>query len=325
MPLHSKQNKEGNTAQPVVGRFAPSPTGRMHAGNIYASLLAWLIAKAQGGRIVLRIEDLDKDRSRDSFIAQVQRDYEMLGLTWDEGPYFQHDKDEAYQHAFDVLADKCGVYPCFCSRADLKAAASAPHLGEKNVYTGTCRFLTDAQRAEKLKEKHPSYRVIVPDKVYAFDDAIQGSYSQNLMQQCGDFLIRRADALFAYQLAVIVDDAAQGINSVVRGYDLITSSPQQMFLLEQLGHAAPVYAHVPLFVNSQGKRLSKRDKDASLEQMLETYKSVPALLGHIAYVGKIIDEDVPATAEELLSSFDCMQFAHRVQTEVGTLQPIVWG
>ena len=310
--------------RPVVGRFAPSPTGRMHAGNIYASLLAWLIAKSQNGKMVLRIEDLDRDRSRVEFIDRVQADYEMLGLTWDDGPYYQNDREEAYQHAYELLAQRCGVYPCFCSRADLKAAASAPHLGDKNVYPGTCRNLTPEQQLEKGKEKHPSFRLIVPDKTYAFHDAIQGDFSQNLALQCGDFLIRRADGMFAYQLAVTVDDAAQGVTSVTRGYDLITSSPQQMFLLEQLGHAAPNYAHVPLFVNEQGRRLSKRDKDASLQEMLATYRSSAALLGHIAFIGKVIDADEPATPEELLSSFGLERFAKRVREEIGILQPIVW-
>ena len=296
----------------------------MHAGNIYASLLAWLIAKSQGGKIVLRIEELDRERSRDYFGDQAMRDYEMLGLTWDAGPYYQQGRNDAYQQAFDVLARRCGVYPCYCSRADLKALSSAPHAGEKNVYPGICRTLTPLQRAQRAKEKNPSYRVIVPDETMAFDDLIQGHFQQNLATQCGDFLIRRADGMFAYQLAVTVDDAAQGINSVVRGYDLITSSPQQMFVLKQLGCASPVYAHVPLFINNQGKRLSKRDKSASLQEMLETFKSVPALLGHIAFIGKVIDADEPVMPEELLADFDLGRFARRIQNEVGIMHPITW-
>ncbi len=307
----------------MVGRLAPSPTGRMHAGNIYASLLAWLIARLQGGEVVLRIEDLDRDRSRLEFVEQVQRDYEMLGLCWQRGPYFQHDRDEAYQEAYELLEKRCGVYPCYCSRADLRVA-SAPHVGERGVYAGTCRYLTPQQRAEKSLIKDPSYRLIVPAITLSFEDQIQGHFSQNLASECGDFLIRRADGMFAYQLAVVVDDAAQGVNSVVRGYDLITSSPQQMFILRQMGFEPPAYAHVPLIVNERGKRLSKRDKDASLECMLETFGSVEALLGHIAFIGKIIDRDEAVSAEDLLQSFNLERYAQRVREEVGILEPLVW-
>ena len=310
--------------RPVVGRFAPSPTGRMHAGNIYASLVCWLIAKSQGGSITLRIEDLDRDRSRSEYAQQIMRDYEMLGLTWDNGPYYQHNRDTAYLEAFKKLQRSCGVYPCFCSRADLKALSSAPHLGEKSVYPGICRNLSMQQRAEKALYKNPSYRVIVPSEEIAFTDGIQGEFSQNLATQCGDFLIRRADGMFAYQLAVTVDDAAQGISLVVRGYDLITSTPQQIFILQQLGYPHPTYAHVPLFVNEQGKRLSKRDKSASLEHMLETYGSSAAALGHIAFVGKLTEYNEPATAQDLLSQFSLERYVSRVQDEVGALQPIVF-
>ena len=144
----------------IKGRFAPSPTGRMHAGNIFSALMAWLVAKSQGGTMVLRIEDLDRERSKPRFIDAVQRDFETLGLTWDEGPYFQHDRDDAYQAAFDTLVDKGLVYPCFCTRADLHAA-SAPHHGEKLVYPGTCRNLTPQQRMERAVSRKPAMRLRV--------------------------------------------------------------------------------------------------------------------------------------------------------------------
>ena len=322
MPNTTGQKLNGEA--PVVGRFAPSPTGRMHAGNIYASLLTWLIVKAHKGKVVLRIEDLDKERSRASFVEQVQRDYILLGLTWDKGPYFQQGREEAYQQAFDRLQQTCKVYPCFCSRADLQMLSAAPHFGEKRIYPGTCRYLTHEQQREKAQSKNPSFRIEVPNETFGFRDLIQGDFSQNLAHECGDFLLRRADNLFAYQLAVCVDDAAQGINLVVRGYDLITSTPQQMFLLKQLGCAAPEYAHVPLLVNKGGKRLSKRDKDASLQEMLAQYRSPHALLGHIAYVGKIIDVDEPATPTELLAAFDFGRFVARIQRAVGVCTPLIW-
>ena len=205
-----------SSSAPVVGRFAPSPTGRMHAGNVFAALTAWLVAKSQGGRIVLRIEDLDAERSKPVYIDAVQRDLEALGLTWDEGPYFQHDRTEAYRAAYDELRERGLVYPCFCTRADLHAA-SAPHRGEKPVYPGTCRHLSDGERAARAQQRMPAQRLIVPDREVAFVDQVQGSYAQNLAADCGDFLVQRSDGAFAYQLAVVVDDAAQGVTGHIAG------------------------------------------------------------------------------------------------------------
>ena len=167
-------------ATPVVGRFAPSPTGRMHAGNIYAALIAWLVAKSQGGHMVLRIEDLDRERSKAAYIDQIQRDFETLGLFWDEGPYFQHDRDEAYAEAFGRLEARGLLYPCFCTRADLHAA-SAPHRGEKLVYAGTCRHLSAEEvEARRAAGRTPGWRVAVDGRTIAFEDLVQGSYAQKL-------------------------------------------------------------------------------------------------------------------------------------------------
>ncbi|HIS40792.1 MAG TPA: tRNA glutamyl-Q(34) synthetase GluQRS [Candidatus Aphodovivens avistercoris] len=288
--------------RPVVGRFAPSPTGRMHAGNIFASLMAWLVVKSQGGRMVLRIEDLDRQRSKPQFIDGVQRDLEMLGLTWDAGPFFQHDRDEAYQAAFDKLEAQGLVYPCFCTRADLHAA-SAPHRGEKLVYPGTCRALSEAERARRAAERTPALRLSVPARTFALNDQVQGPYQQDLAQDCGDFLIRRSDGAFAYQLAVVVDDAAQGITSVVRGVDLLCSTPQQLYLQELLGFEHPAYAHVPLLVAERDRRLSKRDRDASLEELLARFGTPAAIIGHIAWLTGLAEADEPRTPEELLERF----------------------
>ena len=258
-------------ATPVVGRFAPSPTGRMHAGNIYAALIAWLVAKSQGGRMVLRIEDLDRERSKAAYIDQIQRDFETLGLFWDEGPYFQHDRDEAYAEAFGRLEARGLLYPCFCTRADLHAA-SAPHRGEKLVYAGTCRHLSAAEvEARRAAGRTPGWRVAVDSRTIAFEDLVQGTYAQKLDRDCGDFLIRRSDGAFAYQLAVVVDDAAQGVNSVVRGVDLLCSTPQQRYLQDLLG--------LPR-----------------------------AVIGHIAAVAGLVPEEAPATPEELLKDFSLERF-----------------
>lgn len=275
----------------------------MHAGNIFAALVAWLVAKSQGGKIVLRIEDLDAERSKPQFIEAAQRDFELLGLTWDEGPFFQHDRDEAYQVAFDSLVDRGLVYPCFCSRADLHAA-SAPHRGEKPVYPGTCRSLSEEERELRAQTRNPAQRLIVPDREISFVDQVQGPYRQRLSTECGDFLVRRSDGAFAYQLAVVVDDAEQGVNSVVRGVDLLCSTPQQIYLQELLGLPHPAYAHVPLIVGEPDRRLSKRDHDASLDALLERFKTPEGVVGHIAGLTGLAPTEDPATPEELLGVFD---------------------
>ena len=295
---------------PVVGRFAPSPTGRMHAGNVFSALAAWLVAKSQGGRIVLRIEDLDAERSKPQYVDAVQRDFEALGLTWDEGPYFQHDRTEAYRAAFDELRERGLVYPCFCTRADLHAA-SAPHRGEKPVYPGTCRSLSEGECARRAAERTPAQRLVVPDAAVAFDDLVQGRYEQNLATDCGDFLVQRSDGAFAYQLAVVVDDAAQGVNSVVRGVDLLCSTPQQIHLQTLLGLPHPVYAHIPLLVAERDRRLSKRDRDAALDALLARFKTPAGVVGHIAGITGLAPTCDPATPEELLAGFDAATFGAR--------------
>ena len=282
----------------------------MHAGNIFAALMAWLVAKSQGGRMVLRIEDLDAQRSKRSFIDEVQADLEMLGLTWDEGPFFQHGREEAYRAAYEELRSRGLLYPCFCSRADLHAA-SAPHRGEKLVYPGACRHLTIEQQEERALKKDPATRLIVPHRFYSLVDLIQGPYGQMLDEDCGDFLVRRSDGVFAYELAVVVDDAEQGVTSVVRGMDLLCSTPQQLYLQDLLGCPHPVYAHVPLLVAERDRRLSKRDRDASLEELLERFESPEGVVGHIAWLTGIADADEPVSPEQLLKSFDLKKSVSR--------------
>lgn len=292
----------------VVGRFAPSPTGRMHAGNIFAALVSWLIVKSRDGRMVLRIEDLDVDRSKATYIDQLQRDFESLGLTWDEGPFYQSNRNDAYEQAYAKLLDQGLVYPCFCTRADLHAA-SAPHRGEKLVYAGTCRNLDEDEVKRRSQDRKPAFRLKVPDKEYALVDLVQGPYEQNLERECGDFIVRRSDGLFAYQLAVVVDDAAQGINCIVRGMDLLCSTPQQMYLQDVLSLPHCEYAHVPLIVGERDRRLSKRDRDASLEELLATYKTPEAVIGHIAGITGLAETTDPVSCEELLGAFDPQSLA----------------
>ena len=296
-------------SKPPVGRFAPSPTGAMHAGNIFAALNAWLLAKSQGGSIVLRIEDLDAERSKAEYAEKVMRDFEALGLHWDAGPFYQSDREEAYAEAFKRIEDSGLAYKCYCSRAEANAQ-SAPHgLGEKPVYSGRCRSL-DSDEAASLEAKlhqegrAPSMRIAVPPDWIPFDDIYQGRFEQKLDEECGDFIVKRSDGGFAYQLAVVVDDAEQGIDLVARGYDLLVSTPQQIYLQRILGLDEPQYAHFPLFCAPDGRRLAKRNKDASFDALLTELGSPEAVLGHIAYIGGLQPEDAPVTPEELLPHFD---------------------
>ena len=290
----------------VVGRLAPTPSAGLHIGNIFSCLVAWLAARSRGGEVVLRIEDVDRARCRREYVDAILRDLETLGITWDNTKVmFQSERTAAYDAAFARLDALGDVYPCFCSRADLHAA-SAPHAGEHYVYAGTCRYLTDEQRAERSAIRPPAYRLAVPSKTMEIDDKIQGRYSQDLALGCGDFIIRRSDGVYSYQLAVVVDDLAQGVNQVVRGYDLLESAPQQDYLRCLIDPDAPLisYAHVPLLLDEKGRRLSKRDRDMGLEGLLEHFGDVPHLLGHLAEITGLQPDDTPVTAEDLVPAFD---------------------
>ncbi|MBQ7566904.1 MAG: tRNA glutamyl-Q(34) synthetase GluQRS [Oscillospiraceae bacterium] len=283
---------------PVRGRFAPSPSGRMHLGNVFSALLAWLSVRSRDGTMLLRIEDLDRERCRPEYAAQIKRDLKTLGLDWDEEQPRQSTRDEAYLEQFRTLGAL--VYPCYCSRSEL-LAASAPHAADgRAVYPGTCRDLTPEQRAQK--EKAPSWRVRVPDRVIAVDDLLQGRYEENLEKACGDFIVRRADGVYAYQLAVVTDDAAGGVTEVTRGVDLLSSAPRQRYLQELLGFPQVTYCHVPLLTDASGRRLSKRDGDLDLGALLDRM-TVPELLGHLAFAAGLLEKYEPATARELIPVF----------------------
>ena len=294
-----------------VGRFAPSPSGRLHLGNLACSLLAWLSAKSQGGSIVLRIEDLDAARCPRIYADQLEEDLRWLGLVWDEGgsdggphgPYYQSECAGIYTESYRKLEEMGLVYPCFCSRAQLHAA-SAPHTSDGNVvYPGTCRNLTPAQIAEKSRTKAPAWRIKVPDEEIAFTDLCMGEHRENLLTGCGDFYLRRADGVFAYQLAVVVDDARMGVTQVVRGSDLLSSTARQIYLYRLLGLTPPSFAHCPLLLDAQGRRLSKRDGDQSLEHLRGRY-TAPESIGKLAYLYGLQDRPEPRTPESLLPDFD---------------------
>lgn len=294
----------------VVGRLAPSPSGEMHLGNAFSALLAWLSARSQGGRVLLRLEDLDKPRCPAAYAHGVMEDFRWLGLDWDNEPVWQSRRDEWYEECLGRLAARGLLYPCFCTRRQLHATpvpapteASAPH-GKSPVYAGTCRALTSAQQAQRRAEgRKEAVRVRVPDEVWSFSDGHFGPYAENLAESCGDFILRRSDGLYAYQLAVVADDGAMGVNEIVRGRDLLPATPQQLWLQEMLGFPHPHYAHVPLLVAPDGRRLSKREGDLSLKQ-LSKRMSPKELVGKLAVSAGILDHFAPISPEELIDEFD---------------------
>ena len=293
----------------LVGRFAPTPSGGLHLGNLFSFLIAFLLAKKSGGEILLRIEDLDPARTKLEYANAIMRDLEGFGFSWDKPPVFQSSRTEAYLDALTKLQAKGLTYPCFCSRADLHAA-NAPHFGEEYVYAGTCRNLTQEEIELKRAVRQPATRVMVDGASCSFNDVFQGSKTYRLEECSGDFIIRRSDGVFAYQLAVVVDDADMGVSSVVRGLDLLTSTPRQMYLQDVLGFTHPSYAHVPLLVDGLGRRLSKRDGDTDVRKLLNERK-VPSekILGSLAFAAGIIDEDEPCSLEELVREADLMKLA----------------
>lgn len=288
--------------RPVRGRFAPSPSGRMHLGNLWSCLLAWLSARSSGGSMVLRLEDLDTDRCRPEYCDQVMRDLEWLGLDWDNEPVYQSRRSEIYRDFFDRLDAQGLIYPCYCTRAE-RLAASAPHRSDGvALYDGRCRRLTPEEAADLARTRHPAWRVSVPQEELAFTDLCQGLYRQRLDLECGDFILRRSDGVYAYQLAVVADDALMGVTQVVRGSDLLDSTPRQLWLGRQLGFDAPEHGHVPLLLAPDGRRLAKRDRDLELGQ-LQQLCTAPELVGRLAHLAGLIPEYAPITPAQLIPLF----------------------
>lgn len=271
-----------NNRSSVCGRFAPSPTGRMHLGNVFSALLSWLSARAQGGTWLLRIEDIDPQRSRHEYADMLMDDLQWLGLEWDGKPCWQSQRGDIYARYLQQLTEAGLIYPCYCTRADI-LATQAPHESDgRVVYKGTCRNLPPGAR------KGPAaLRMKVPDEgrgIVTFTDGHYGTHTVDLTTQCGDFIVRRKDGAWAYQLAVVVDDALMGINEVVRGRDLLLSSPQQIYLAQQLGFTPPRFTHLPLLCNTAGQRLSKRDKSLDMGCLRQRFKpnQIIGLLAHAA-------------------------------------------
>ena len=284
----------------MVGRFAPTPSGRMHLGNVFAALIAWLSVRKESGTLVLRMEDLDTQRTSDEFAEILRDDLLWLGLTWDEETQPQSQRSQIYREYFEKLESMDLLYPCYCTRSQLHSV-NAPHLSDGTyVYTGTCRNLTDAQRA--AFQRAPAWRLKVPDRQWVVNDLVQGTYTENLATDCGDFVVRRADGVYVYQLAVTVDDGLAGVTQVVRGMDLLCSAPRQMYLQELLGFPHPEYAHVPMLMAPDGRRLSKRDKDLDLGY-LRSHISPEALIGVLAQAAGFTESAAPISAKELVDLF----------------------
>ncbi|MGM9612569.1 MAG: tRNA glutamyl-Q(34) synthetase GluQRS [Butyricicoccus sp.] len=312
-------------SEPILGRFAPSPSGRMHLGNVLCALLSWLSARSKNGGYILRIEDLDEMRCPRSYAELIMEDLRWLGLDWDDiteqNPgaqryaaaladipeavrcsAYQSDRTPVYEFFEGILRERGLLYPCFCSRAELHAA-NAPHLSDgRVVYAGTCRGLTAEEVAERRKKRGAATRVRVPEEQVSFTDGFMGPYTEDLPTECGDFIIRRSDGVFAYQLAVTVDDGLMGVTEVVRGSDLIGSTARQIWLHRLFGFEPPAFYHMPLLLAPDGRRLSKRDEDLDLGLLRQRMRP-ERLVGALAFAAGLIDRDEPVTARELVDGF----------------------
>ena len=283
-----------------VGRFAPTPSGRMHLGNVFAALIAWLSVRSRDGEMVLRMEDLDTQRTSEEYADLLRQDLNWLGLDYDRETPPQSARSQVYDRYFEQLQEMGLLYPCYCTRSQLHSV-NAPHLSDGTyVYPGTCRDLTPAQRA--AMDRKPAWRVVVPDREWSFTDRVQGAYALNLATECGDMVVRRADGVYVYQLAVTVDDGEAGVTEVVRGMDLLSSAPRQMYLQELFGFPHPEYGHVPMLLAPDGRRLSKRDRDLDLGQ-LQKWVKAETVIGTLAFSAGLIDRQESISAKELATVF----------------------
>lgn len=294
----------------IKGRFAPTPSGNMHLGNALCYLLAWLSARSQGGKLVLRFEDADRLRMHADAVQQTYSDLEWLGLDWDEGPasgedggeYFQSCRTEIYDRAFEELRARGLVYPCFCSRQDVRLAA-APHAEDRvPVYPGTCRALTEAEIAARMKTRAPAWRLRVKDETVTFFDRLRGEQRFSLACELGDFPIRRADGVYCYQFTTALDDALMGVSEVVRSNDLLSSTPWQIAVQRLFGYEPPAFVHIPMLLDEEGKRMAKRDFSLSLRELRQRY-GPEDVIGRLAFLAGLRADASPCRAEELPDGF----------------------
>ena len=294
------------------GRFAPSPTGDLHLGSAAAALVAWLAARAAQGRLVLRIEDIDTPRVVPGMVERQIDDLRWLGLDWDEGPdvggpfapYVQSQRCALYEAALADLARRDLVYLCDCSRAEVARIASAPHVGEEGPrYPGLCR--SHGMRARAWK-RPPALRLRVPPGPVTIHDRFQGELTQDVAQAVGDFVLKRGDGVYGYQLAVVVDDLAMQISEAVRAIDLLDSAPRQALLARMLGGEPPRFAHLPLVVGADGARLAKRARGVPIADQRAAGRAPGAVIGELArLLGIAHDADASALApRDLLATLD---------------------
>ena len=300
------------------GRYAPSPTGELHLGNACSALLAWLSIRSRGGSFVMRMEDLDNNRVREGLAERILKDLSWLGIDWDEGPdvggpcapYEQSGRGELYRHAFENLMADGRIYPCFCSRRDIKVAASAPQEpGDELRYPGTCRDIDPGDSRRMIEEgaRH-AWRLRVGEKERPrFTDLVYGDWGGKKNRAPGDFVISRADGVPAYQLAVVVDDAAMGVDEVVRGADLLASTGRQLLLYWVLGLSPPTFGHHPLLLGPDGVRLSKRHEGTTLRELRERGLSAEGLVGRLASMIGLRDSSEPVAAADLVEGFSMEQ------------------
>lgn len=285
----------------VIGRFAPTPSGFLHAGNILCAIIAYLSAKSKGGKFIIRIEDLDAMRCPSSAAKDIIDTLSVFGITSDEPIIYQSERTAAYNSATEKLSRAAHIYPCFCSRAELHGD-NVPRLPDGGIlYSGACKALTKAQAEQKRLSVAPSLRIEVPDETVRFTDGIFGAQQQNLAEECGDFIIKRRDGVFAYQLAVVTDDGYSGVTEVVRGADLLYDTPRQIYLQRLLGLPTPEYYHIPLVRDPHGRKLSKSEGDSAARLL----KRLPVanIIGALANSANIIEENRPITLRELVPLF----------------------
>ncbi|MGZ6131636.1 MAG: tRNA glutamyl-Q(34) synthetase GluQRS [Myxococcaceae bacterium] len=286
------------------GRFAPSPTGRLHLGNAWAAVLGWLWARAEGGEFLLRIEDLDTARSRPELTDALLADLDWLGLSFDGAPTFQSRRLDLYRASFEKLRATGRLYPCHCTRSEIARAVAAPHgpADEGPRYPGTCLGLSANESAERARSRPPAWRFRPREGPTEFRDRVHGAFVQDVAAEVGDFVVLRNDGVPSYQLAVVVDDAATGITHVLRGDDLLASTPRQIQLCEALGLPVPAYAHVPLLLGPDGKRLAKRAGTPSLGELRDRAVPRERLIGLLAGWAGLADGG-PVSVEELVPGF----------------------
>lgn len=311
----SSDFRDGSTSGStcVRGRLAPSPTGYIHLGNAWSFLLCWLAVRSQGGTLVLRMEDIDPDRSRPEYVDGIMRDLAWLGLHWDEGPdvggpygpYVQSHRYARYEEVIRHLEEQGHIYPCYCTRKELRALASAPHAEDYGpAYPAICLNLTQAERAERAAQgRNAAMRLHCGDHAIGFHDVLRGDLCLTWEECGGDFAVRRSDGVFAYQLAVVIDDADQHITQIVRGDDILHCTPRQVLVYRLLGKPIPQYAHVPLVYDHEGERLAKRHQHFEIRMLRDAGVRPQAVIGYLAYRAGLQPEPVPALPEQFANCF----------------------